>query len=62
VDAQPIPRWFEVDGGTPIFDLVVEPVDYDDLMNREFTEFEVLPVGPENGGAEEGFLPRDVVL
>lgn len=27
-DAPPLARWFEVEGGTPLFNLVVEPIDY----------------------------------
>jgi UDP-N-acetyl-D-mannosaminuronic acid transferase (WecB/TagA/CpsF family) len=35
-EQQPLPRWFEVMGGNSIFDIVVDPVDYDKMMNHEF--------------------------
>lgn len=57
-----LPRWFEVEGGTPLFSLVVEPVDYEDMMTREFDELEVIEVGPENGGGDEGYLPMNIIL
>ena len=33
-DQQPLSRWFEVDSGTPIFNIVVDPADYQDFMTR----------------------------
>lgn len=59
---QPLPRWFEVEGGTPLFDVSVSPVVYDDLVARDFSEFEVLPVAPEEGAGEEGVVPKTVAL
>ena len=53
-EAPPLARWFAVDDGTPLFTLVVFPVTYEDMMAREFTEVEVIEVGPENGGGDEG--------
>ena len=61
-DAPPLARWFAVDDGTPLFSLVVFPVTYEDMMEREFTDVEVIEVGPENGGGDEGFLPMNVIL
>lgn len=61
-EAPPLARWFEVDGGTPLFRLVVEPADYEDMMFKEFSDVEAIEVGPENGGGDEGYLPRNVVL
>ena len=56
-EQQPLPRWFEVMGAESIFDIVVEPVDYDKQMNHEFDQFEVLTVAPEDGGGDPGFIP-----
>jgi len=53
VGQQPLPRWFEVEAGTPLFDVSVHPVNHDDLLAKEFSEFEVLPVAPEEGAGEE---------
>ena len=39
-----MPRWFEAAAGSTIFDIVVNPVDYDELMNRQFNGFEILNV------------------
>jgi hypothetical protein len=51
-------------GGSSIFDIVVDPVDYDKMMNHEFDQFEVLTVAPEEGGGDPGFVPvvYDLVL
>ena len=62
MEAPPLPRWFEVDGGTSLFSMVVEPVDYEEMMTKEFEPTEVIEIGPENGGGEEGFLPMNVIL
>lgn len=61
-EAPPLARWFEVDGGSTLFSLTIEPVSYDDMMNSEFGDTEMLEVGPENGGGDEGFLPTNVIL
>jgi hypothetical protein len=57
---QPLPRWFEVEGGTPLFDVSVEPVSYHDLVGKAFSEFEILSVAPEEATAEEGVVPTAV--
>ena len=57
-----MPRWFEVDGGSPLFNLVVEPIDYEDMMSKEFSDVEVIEVGPETGGGDSGYLPMNVIL
>ena len=31
---QPLPRWFEVDSGSSLFDISIEAVEYEDLMQR----------------------------
>ena len=62
VGQQPLPRWFEVEGGTPLFDVSVEPVNHDDLLARDFTNLEVLPVAPEEGAGEEQVVPKSVEL
>ena len=62
MDAPPLARWFEVDGGTPLFSVTIEPVEYEDMMSREFDITELIEIGPENGGGEEGFLPMNVIL
>lgn len=46
-DNQPLPRWFEQSGGY-IFDLITDPLDFDDFMNKTFTGFQVLQVGPND--------------
>lgn len=52
-------RWFEVDSGTPIFNIVVDPADYEDFMTRSFTDFDVLNVAPENGNKGDGWIPTN---
>jgi len=59
---QPLPRWFAVEGGAALFDLSVAPVVYDDLIAKDFAEFEVLPVAPEEGAGEDGVVPKTVGL
>ena len=62
-DSTPLPRWFEIAAGETLFDLINEPVDYEDMVNREFSESEVTNVGPaENGGDEEGVLPVNIAM
>lgn len=61
-ESTPLPRWFEVDGGTTLFSLTVEPTDYELMMTNEFGDTEMLEVGPENGGGDEGFLPMNVIV
>jgi len=51
-----------VEGGTTLFSLVVEPITYEDMMESEFEDTEVIEVGPEEGGGEEGFMPRNFAL
>ena len=58
----PLPRWFEVEGGTPLFSLAIEPVPYEDMMTKEFADVEMLEVGPENGAGDAGFLPMNVIV
>jgi hypothetical protein len=57
-EQQPLPRWFEIFGGEAIFDIVVDPSDYDIQMNHEFDQFEVLQVMPEEGNQDPGFIPE----
>ena len=59
---QPLPRWFEVADGTPLFELSVSPVAHDDMLAKDFSEFEVLPVAPETGAGEAGVVPKTVAL
>jgi hypothetical protein len=44
-------------GGESIFDIVVDPVDYDKQINHEFDQFEVLTVAPEDGAGDPGYIP-----
>ena len=37
-DAPPLARWFEVEGGSPLFSLSIAPVDYEDMMVKEFDD------------------------
>jgi len=59
-DVQPLSRWFEVEPETPIFDLSIDPVDYEGLMTKEFKEVEVLTVAPEGGTGEQRMVPRTI--
>lgn len=61
VGQQPLPRWFEVDAGVPLFEVSTDPVRYDDLMTKDFGSIEVLAVAsPENPGGEDGEVPKTI--
>lgn len=62
IDKQPLQRWFEVEGGTPLFDISVDPVDYNELMTKQFSTVEVLPAAPEAEGAQEDFVPKNIAF
>lgn len=63
VGQQPLPRWFEVDAGVPIFEVSTDPVRYEDLMTKEFGAIEVLAVAsPDNPGGEDGEVPKTVAF
>lgn len=53
-DSQPLPRWFEQQPGENIFDLITDPVDYNDFMNKTFTGFQILAVGPNSDSVTGG--------
>jgi hypothetical protein len=44
-------RWFEVGSGQPIFDISIDPVEYNDLMNKTFNDIEILTVAPDAEGS-----------
>jgi hypothetical protein len=49
-----MPRWFELEGESPMFDVSVDPVAYYDFMTKEFADSEILSIGPgENGNGED---------
>jgi len=58
----PLPRWYEVEGETPLFELSTEPVDYFDLMQKDFNAIEVLAVAPAEGVGEENSVPKEVAF
>lgn len=63
VGQQPLPRWFEVDAGVPIFEVSTEPVRYNDLMTKDFGSIEVLAVAsPDNPGGEDGEVPKTIAF
>ena len=45
-DTQPIPRWFEIESGSSIFDISVSPVTSEELLKTEFKEVQILKVEP----------------
>ena len=62
-ESAPLPRWFEIAAGEALFNIGNEPVDYEDMITKEFKEAEITAVGPEeNGGDEEGVVPIDVAI
>ena len=56
----PLPRWFTVEEETGLFEISVLPVNYDDLMHKDFDSMEVLGVGPSPGGGDDGQVPTNV--
>ena len=58
----PQPRWYEVEGETPLFEVSTEPVSYYDLMTKDFSPIEVLAVGPAEGAEEDNSVPKEVGL
>jgi hypothetical protein len=59
---QPLPRWYEVEGETPIFEISVEPVNYYELMTKDFGAIEVLAVAPAEGVEEESAVPKEIAF
>ena len=58
-----MPRWFEIAAGDPMFNIIPDPVDFDDMVNIEYDESEVIAVATEeNGGDEEGVLPEVISI
>lgn len=58
-NGQPLPRWFEVEGGTTLFNLIKQPINFDDFKNKDFDAAEVMGIGPGDQGAEgEGTVPQ----
>ena len=46
-----------------MFNLIPEPVDYEDMKTTQFEESEVIAVGPEeNGGDDEGLVPEEIAI
>lgn len=45
-NSQPLPRWFEVEAGSTLFNLIKEPIGVDDFRNKVFDTSELLAVGP----------------
>lgn len=58
----PMDRWFEVEAETALFDVSVDPVNYYDLMAKDFEPTEVLAVAPEEAVEEEGTVPKSIEL
>ena len=59
----PLPRWFEIAAGETLFNIIPEPTDFEDMINREFQDSEVIAVGPsDNGGDEEGVVPEVITI
>ena len=50
----PLPRWFSVEEETGLFEISILPVNYEDLMHKDFDSMEVLGVGPSPGGGDDG--------
>ena len=46
-----------------MFNIIPDPVDFDDMINIEYDESEVIAVATEeNGGDEEGVLPEVISI
>ena len=50
-NGQPLPRWFEVEAGTTIFNLIKEPITFFDFKQKTFDPSEILQVGPGDQGS-----------
>ena len=55
-DKQPLLRWFEVRSDSPIFDISIDPVDYEELINKDFEDIEILNFAAVNDGYDNGLV------
>lgn len=62
-NGQPLPRWFEVEAGTTLFNIIKEPINFFDFKTRIFDTSELLAVGPGDQGADsEGTIPQNYIF